>query len=76
MHKKLTLTVDEAVYEGLHRLVGRGKISQFIEDLVRPYVMDSALDEGYKAMAADTAREAEALEWSNALAADVADEAR
>lgn len=76
MHKKLTLTVDEAVYEGLHRLVGRGKISQFIEDLVRPYVMDSALDEGYKAMAADKEREAEALEWSNALAADVADEAR
>lgn len=76
MHRKLTLTVDEAVYEGLHRLVGRGKISQFIEDLVRPYVSDTALDDGYKAMAADKEREAEALEWSNALASDVADEAR
>lgn len=76
MHKKLTLTVDETIYEGLHRIVGRGKISQFIEDLVRPYVSDAALDEGYRAMAADPVREAAALEWSNALAADVADEAR
>lgn len=76
MHRKLTLTVDEAVYEGLHRIVGRGKISQFIEDLVRPYVSDAALDDGYRAMAADTEREAEAQEWSNALASDVADEAR
>ena len=76
MHKKLTLTVDETVYEGLHRIVGRGKISQFIEDLVRPYVSDAALDDGYRAMAADSEREAEALEWSNALVSDVADEAR
>lgn len=76
MHRKLTLTVDEAIYEGLHRIVGRGKISQFIEDLVRPYVSDATLDEGYRAMAADPVREAEAKEWSNALAADVADEAR
>ena len=58
MHKKLTVTVDEAIYEGLHRIVGRGKISQFIEDLVRPYVSDAALDEGYRAMAADSVREA------------------
>ena len=72
MQKKLTLTVDEAIYEGLHRIVGRGKISQFIENLVRPYVSDAALDEGYRAMAADHVREAEALEWSNALVADVA----
>jgi hypothetical protein len=39
-------------------------------------LLDSALDEGYRAMAADKKREAEALEWSNALAGDVADEAR
>lgn len=76
MHRKLTVTVDEEIYEGLHRIVGRGKISQFIEDLVRPYVSDAALDEGYRAMAADLVREAEAREWNNALAADVADEAR
>ena len=52
-------------------------MSQFIEDLLRPHVLGGAsLDEGYKAMAADREREAEALEWCNALAGDVADAAR
>ena len=76
MHRKMTITLDEAVYEGLYRRVGRRKMSQFIEDLLRPHVLDSALDEGYRAMAADQAREAEALEWCNALAGDMADAAR
>ena len=76
MHKKMTITLDEVVYEGLYRTVGRRHMSQFIEDLVRPYVLDSTLDEGYQAMAADRERETEALEWSNSLARDMADEAR
>ncbi len=76
MHKKMTITLDEAVYEGLYRRVGRRKMSQFIEDLLRPHVMDTALDDGYRAMATDTQREAEALEWCNALAGDMADAAR
>ena len=76
MRRKLTITVDDAVYEGLRRMVGQRKISQFIENLVRPYVADTTLDEGYRAMAADRAREAEAIEWSNALAVDIGDEAR
>ena len=33
MQKKLTITVDEAVYEGLHRTIGPRKISKFVEDL-------------------------------------------
>ncbi len=33
------------------------------------------LEEGYRAMAADEEREAEAAEWAEALIADVADEA-
>jgi len=76
MHRKMTITLDEAVYEGLYRIVGRRKMSQFIEDLLRPYVVDTALDDGYRAMAADKAREAEAMEWCNALAGDIADAAR
>jgi predicted CopG family antitoxin len=74
MHKKMTITLDEVVYHGLYQMVGRRKISQFIEDLIRPHVLDSSLDEGYKAMASDKEREAEALEWCNALIKDVADE--
>lgn len=34
------------------------------------------VDEGYRAMAADQTREAEALEWCNAIAGDMADAAR
>ena len=76
MHKRMTITLDEAVYDGLYRTIGKRQISQFIEDLLRPHVMDTALDEGYRAMAADTAREADAQEWSNALAKDMANETR
>ena len=76
MHRKMTITLDEAVYEGLHRAVGRRKMSQFIEDLLRPHVVATSLDDGYRAMAADQAREAEAAEWCHALAGDMADASR
>lgn len=76
MLKRMTITLDEAVYEGLCKTIGKNSISKFIEDLLRPHVLDSDLDEGYRAMAADHEREAEALEWCNALAGDMADEAR
>ena len=76
MHRKLTITLEEAIYEGLYRTVGKRRISQFIEDLVRPHVVDTELDAGYQAMAADTEREAAAQEWCNALAGDAADETR
>jgi predicted CopG family antitoxin len=39
MKRKLTITVSEAVYEGLHRTIGRRRISQFIEKLARPHVL-------------------------------------
>ncbi len=76
MHKRMTITLDEAVYEGLYRTVGKRRISQFIEDLVRPHVLDTSLDDGYRAMAADKERETEAGEWSDALTRDMTDEAR
>ncbi len=76
MHKKMTITLDEAVYEGLYRTIGKRKMSQFIEDLLRPHVMDTSMDSGYKAMAADKDREDEAMEWCNAIASDMTNEAR
>ena len=76
MRKKLTITVDAQVYEGLHRVVGRGRISQFVEALVRPHVIDSELDAGYRLMAADEQGEAEAIEWIEATVADCADDPR
>ena len=76
MHKRMTITLDEAVYDGLYRTVGKRKMSQFIEDLLKPLVLDSSLDGGYKAMASDTLRETQAAEWCNALSGDAANEAR
>lgn len=76
MRKKLTITVDEHVYAGLHRVVGRRKISRFIERLVRPHVEQSHLESAYKEMAASETREAEALEWAEATIEDVGDDPR
>ena len=76
MAKKLTITLDEAVYEGLYRVVGPRRISRFIEQLVRPHVIDEDLEAAYAEMAQDEERETEALEWSEALISDVSDEAR
>lgn len=76
MQKKLTITVDEMVYDGLHDVIGRRKISQFIESLVRPHVIKGNLENAYREMAADEVRETEALEWAEAMIGDVADETR
>ena len=76
MQKKLTITVDEKVYEGLHKRIGTGRISHFIEDLVRPHVLDEELELAYAQMAQEEEREAEALEWSEATCGDVSDEPR
>jgi hypothetical protein len=72
--KKLTITVDAEVYNGLHTVIGRRRISRFLNDLARPHVVGQDLSAGYVAMAADEAREAEADDWAEALLTDVADE--
>jgi hypothetical protein len=72
--KKLTITVDADVYDGLHSVIGPRRISRFLNDLARPHVVDAGLAAGYAAMAADEAREAEASAWSEGLIGDVADE--
>ena len=68
--KKLTLTIDDDVYAGLHSQIGPGRISRFVNDLVRPLVIDAALDDAYAVMARDEAREEEAEAWSEALIGD------
>jgi hypothetical protein len=73
MHKKLTITLDEALYDALHRSIGRGKISQFIAELLTARLALSPLEEGYQAMANDQQREEEAGEWCNALGKELAD---
>jgi hypothetical protein len=76
MQKKLTITLDEQVYDGLYTVIGPRHISQFIEDLVRPHVLARELETAYEQMAHDEEREAEALEWAEATVGDVSDETR
>ena len=76
MQKKVTISLDEVVYDGLIRLAGCAEISEFIENLVRPQVLGAQLDVGYRAMAADVPRERVAQEWIDDLARDASDVAR
>ena len=71
MQKKLTVTIDEEVYNGLREVIGPRKISRFIEDLVRPHVTKKDIYAAYKEMAADEVRESEALEWAEATFGDI-----
>lgn len=70
MQKKLTITVDEDIYEGLYRTVGPRKISRFVQELVRPYVIHPDLETSYAEMAKDETREREAEDWAEATFKD------
>ena len=76
MSKRLTITVDSDVYEGLRTLVGEASIGRFLNDLAKPYAVVPDLDVGYAAMAADEARDADAVAWCEGLIGDVAQEPR
>ena len=74
MQKKLTITVDEEVYEGLRKVIGPRKISKFVQELVRPHVVRPNLESAYAEMAKDLGREEEALEWAEATFKDTGNE--
>ncbi|HLJ95329.1 MAG TPA: hypothetical protein VKU02_19275 [Gemmataceae bacterium] len=76
MTRKLTISIDDRVYDGLHALIGKGNIGKFLEDLARPLVLPESLAAAYAEMAADEAREAEADEWCEPLVGDGLDETR
>ncbi len=76
MTKKLTISIDDRVYEGLHAVIGRGNIGKFLEDLARPFVVTESLSAAYTELSADKRRETEADEWCEAFIDDGLDEAR
>lgn len=76
MTRKLTITIDDRVYDGLHATVGRGNIGKFLEDLARPFVVPESLAASYAEMSVDTAREDAADTWCESLASDGFDAAR
>ena len=74
MQKKLTITIDKEVYEGLHKTIGPRKISRFIQEVIRPHVLRPNLEAAYAEMAKDKKREIEAAEWAENTFKDVAHE--
>jgi len=76
MQKKLNITLDEQVYNGLHTVIGRRRISRFIESVVRPHVVPQDMLSAYRDMAAQEEREFEALEWAETTIEDIADAPR
>lgn len=74
MSKRLTITVPDEVYEGLHAVIGARRISRFISDLARPHVVQRGVSKAYEQMAADEAHEREALEWADGLIGDAGPE--
>jgi len=74
MVKKLTITVSDDVYEGLHRRIGRRKISRFIDELARENLRPRALADEYAQAARDEAAEREALEWIEACVGETLDD--
>ena len=74
MQKKLTITVDEKVYEGLYKTIGPRKISKFVEGLVRPHVVRPNLESAYAQMARDKKREEKAIEWAEITFKDITHE--
>jgi hypothetical protein len=71
MVKKLTITVSDEVYRGLHEKIGARRISAFIDQLARPHVSTAAAEALYREAAADAARERDVAEW-DAIPADEA----
>jgi len=76
MPKKLTITVDSDVYDGLRAVVGPRGNSRFLNELARRHVAGGSLDHAYREMARDEGRERDALDWTEGLVADITDEPR
>ena len=70
MQRKITLTISEELYKDLHFLIGKRKISFFVEQSTKEKIeklkLNDPLEKGFKMMGQDKDREKEALEWSEA----------
>jgi predicted CopG family antitoxin len=67
MQKKLTITIEERVYNGLYSVIGKRKISKFIENIIKPHIITDNLRLAYQEMANDKQREKDACEWEEGL---------
>ena len=76
MVRKITISMEPAVYDGLRHVIGVGRISAFINEIAKPFVVKESLAAAYEEMAADKTRELEAHDWVENLTPGAADEER
>lgn len=75
MSKRVNLYIhDEQLWSDFTLLVGKGNVSKWIENMIRPLVDKSDLARSYQMMAQDRQREEDAKEWINGTAGDVGNE--
>jgi predicted CopG family antitoxin len=75
MQKKLTISIDESIYNALYNVIGKRKISRFIEELIKPKLITPNLDKAYKEMGENQIREEEAKYWTEGTLQEFTDEA-
>jgi len=67
---KTHITVSKAVYEGLHRTIGRRRISQFIDKLARPTSCRKTWKPRTGTWPPTRRANGEALDWSEGVISD------
>lgn len=72
--KKVTIMLDNGIYEGLRERVGARGIGAFLSELARPHISTPDLEAGYKALAADEESQRLAKEWLDGTEDAIADE--
>ncbi|MBB1250657.1 MULTISPECIES: addiction module antitoxin [unclassified Rhizobium] len=75
MTKQVTITIEDEAFSGLTHAAGGRPLDSYIRELLEPHFRRAELEAGYRAMAEDTGREAEAKEWLAGLSGDIGNEA-
>jgi hypothetical protein len=42
--KKLTILLDDHIYEGLHRVAGKGNVGNFVSEKITPFLLEKKKD--------------------------------
>ena len=64
IEKKFTINLDKRIYYELAQIIEKNKIEKFIEDLVKSHLEYKKINQKYKEMSKDKARENDANEWT------------
>lgn len=72
--KKVTLMLDEQVYDALRAKVGGRGIGAYLSKLARPHIVKDEIEAGYMAMANDKEYNKEADQWIEGVRGSIKEE--